>query len=466
MTDTRPVVVVGGGIAGLTAAFRLHQGGAPFVLCEAAERLGGVICSESADGFLMEAGPDAILAQKREGLELCRELGLGPRLMPTNPAHRTVYIVRRGRLHAMPDGLVLTIPTRILPFARSGLFSWPAKLRMGLDLVIPRRRETSDESIASFLRRRFGREALELLGEPLLAGIHSGDPERLSMRATFARFVEMEERYGSLIRGMLASRPPKPKAAHGKPHAAFYSLLGGLSELVGALEERLPRASVQLGRRVTSLERVDDGYRLGLDGAPPLSTPAVVLATPARASAPLLAGLAPAIASALAAVPFVSTAVVFLGFRRQQVRHPLDGYGLLAPRSEGVRTAAMSFFSTKYPGRAPEGHVLLRGFLGGAQDNDILSLSDDELRAAAHRDFSALLGIEGEPVLSRVYRWPAGTPQMEVGHLERVAAIERQLPAHPGLFLTGAGLRTTGIPDGVADATRVARDVAAYLGRT
>ncbi len=463
MADARrPIAIVGGGIAGLTAAFRLHQRGLDFRLLEASGRLGGVIRSERASGFLLEAGPDAILAQKPEGLALIREVGLAERLIPTNPRQRNVYILKRGRMHAMPDGLVLTIPTRILPFARASLFSWPAKLRMALDFFIPPRRDAADESIADFMRRRFGHEALDLLGDPLLAGIHSGDPERLSMRATFPRFVEMEARHGSLIRAMLAGR--RTQRARGGSGAAFYSLTGGLEDLVRALEERLPREKVQRESPVSGIERENGGYTLRLDGGRSVRARAVILAVPARGAESLVSGLSPEVGCALGEIRFASTAVVFLGYRRADVGHPLDGYGLLVPRREGLRTAAMSFFSTKYPGRAPEDHVLVRGFLGGAQDPDVLQLDDLALAQTMRREAGALLGFKGEPVLTRVYRWPLGTPQMEVGHFERVAKVERRVAEVPGLLLTGAGLRSTGIPDGIADASRVAEAAARLAG--
>jgi oxygen-dependent protoporphyrinogen oxidase len=462
MAETRHrVAIVGGGIAGLTAAWRLHQRGIDFALIEASPRLGGVIRSETAQGFLLEAGPDAILAQKAEGLALCRELGLDSRLIPTNPAQRSVYILNRGRMHAMPDGLVLTIPTRILPFARASLFSWRAKLRMGLEVFVPARRDGADESIASFMLRRFGREALDLLGEPLLAGIHSGDPERLSMRATFPRFVEMEERHGSLIRAMLAARPRRPSAGSG---SAFYSLAGGLEELVGALAARLPAGAVRRNARVRALRHQDGMFALDVADGQPLLADTVIVAAPAHAAAPLLVTLSPQLSQALQEIRFVSTAVVFLGYRREDVRHALDGYGLLLPRRERLRTAAMTFFSTKYPGRAPQDHVLVRGFLGGAQDSEILDLDDAALVGTVKREAGSLLGIRGEPVLVRVYRWPLGTPQMEVGHFQRMAAVERLRSEVPGLFLTGAGLRTTGIPDGIADASLVAGMAAGFLG--
>ena len=448
------VVIVGGGVAGLAAGHTLAKRGVPFILAEAGPAFGGVIRTERRDGFLLEGGPDSILAQKPEGIDLCRELGLGDHLVPTNPESRAVFVLHRRRLHPLPEGMMLAVPTRIVPFLRSGLFSWPGKLRMGLDLVIPGRAQNGDESIATFLRRRFGQEAVDRLGEPLLAGIHAGDPERLSIRATFPRFADLETRHGSLVRGMWAA--PRPAPRPGGPASAFYSLRGGLVELVDALVKRLPADQLQKESPVSRLERAGRAYRVGLDGGESIEARAVIIAAPGPRIAPVLAPLVPEVAGALAAIPFASSATVLLGFRSEDVAHPLDGYGLVVPQTERLRTTACSFFSTKFPGRAPEGHVLLRAFLGGARDPGVLALSDGELVDLALRDMGPVLGLRGTPVMTRVFRWPAGTPQLEVGHLDRMGEVERRVAAVPGLFLTGSGIRSTGIPDSVGDATRVA----------
>jgi protoporphyrinogen/coproporphyrinogen III oxidase len=441
--------IVGGGIAGLAAAHDLHRRGAGFALLEAGGHWGGVVRTERAEGFLLEGGPDALLAQKPEGLQLCRELGLEGRLVPTNPQHRTVFVLHRGRLHRLPEGMVLGIPTRLGALARTSLFGWPGRLRMAADLVIPRRRSTADESIASFFRRRLGAQALDRLGAPFLAGIHAGDAERLSIQATFPRLVEMERRHGSLIRGLAAARPG------GGAAPPFFSLAGGLAEMVDALVARLPAGSLRTHARVREISREGDAYVVRVEGQDDLRAQKVVLAVPPPRAAPLVAPL-DADAANLLAIPFASSAVVCLGYRREDVRHALDGYGLIVPESEGLRTTACGFFSTKFPGRAPSGHVLLRGFLGGARDPGLLTLSDDELLQAFRREMGDVLGITGYPVLTRVYRWAEATPQLEVGHADRLAALERRLTGISGLFLTGAGLRGTGIPDTIADARRTA----------
>ena len=462
MTKTK-IAIVGGGITGLAAAFTLQKLGIPYTLVEAGPFLGGVIRTETREGFLLEGGPDSILAQKPEGIALCRELGLGDRLLPTNPDDRSVYILRGGRLHPLPEGMMLAVPTKIGPFLRSGLFSWPGKLRMGLDLVIPGKNGHGDESIASFLRRRFGQESVERLGEPLLAGIHAGDPERLSILATFPRFRDLERNHGSLVRGMWAA-PGRRRPAGEKPPSAFYSLRCGLREMVDALVLRLSREALVTRLPVRRIERSGSGFVLHMDRQATLEAERVIVAAPGPKIAPALSGLVPEPAAALAAIPFASSATVLIGYRREDVAHPLNGYGMVVPQTEGLRTTALSFVSTKFPFRAPEGHVLLRGFLGGVRDGEVLRLTDEEMVDTVTREMTTLLGLRGRPVMTRVFRWPGGTPQLEVGHLGRMEAVEAQLAQRaPGLHLAGAGIRSTGIPDSVAEGTRAAQAAAEAL---
>jgi oxygen-dependent protoporphyrinogen oxidase len=447
VTKTK-VAIIGGGISGLSAAYALHKRQVPYLLLEAGPSLGGLIRAETRDGFLLESA-DSLHALPPEGIALCRELGLGDRLVPANPDRPTVSVLRRGTLHPLPEGMMLGVPTKILPFVTSDLFSWPGKLRMGLDLVIPGGNSRGDESIASFLRRRFGQEAVERLGEPLLAGIHLGDPERLSILATFPGLREIEEKQGSLVRGMGATPVPKP-APGAKPPAAFHSLRRGLREMVDALVVRLERERIWTKAAVYGLSRANDGFSLAVQGGETVSAERVVVAAPGPKIAPALEGVLPGAARVLAAIPFASSATVFLA----DVAHPLDGYGLVVPQTEGLRTTAVTFVSTKYPFRVPEGHVLLRGSLGGVRDEGAMSLSDDEMVETVKREMGGVLCLRGQPVVSRVLRWPGGLPQLEVGHLERMEGVEKEVAAVPGLHITGGGIRTTGIPDAVADGTR------------
>ena len=483
--DTADVVVVGAGIAGLAAAYELHARGTRFRVLEARSRAGGVILTEHADGFTIDAGPDSLLVQKPAAITLCDELGLSARLVPTLPP-RTAYILRAGTLYPLPQASVLGIPTRLPSLVSNGLLSAPAKLRVMMDLVLPRRTsaDTDDESIGSFFRRRFGAEAVTYVAEPLLAGIHSGNVERLSMRALFPRLLEAERDHGSVIRGLRRAGRAGRAAADEGP---FRSLLGGIGELVAALVPALPEGGLRCNSRVqavqtslgslgspSSLDHRDETaqrgqrpYTVCLDGGGTVRAGALILAVPAYAAAGLLAPLDAELAALCQSVSYTSTAAVVLSYARSAVRHPLRGTGFLVPRAERQYTiTAASWVSSKWPGRAPEGQVLLRAFIGGTRDPGALGRSDQELVQQAHADLTASLQIDGPPGLTRVYRWERANPQHEVGHLDRVAAIERRLERWPGLYLTGSGFRGVGIPDCLADGRSVAMAATEALART
>ncbi len=452
------VVVVGGGIAGLAAAHELQRQGLRFVLVERAGRPGGVILSEQIDGFTIDAGPDSLLVQKRDAIALCEELGLASELVPTKPPH-AAYIQRGGRLHPLPAASVLGLPTRVGPFLASRLFSWRGKLRIAAELVVPPRRDGADESIGAFIRRRFGAEAVAYLAEPLLAGIHAGDVDRLSIKSLFPRLVDAEQRFGSVLRAFHGqARRPHPSGG------AFRSLAGGLSRLVEVLAAQLPAGTLHLNtaaRRV-DVESSEAGFVVELDRER-LRAASVILATPAYTTARLVSSLDERLGALCRAIPYASTATIALAFRRQDVAHPLDGSGFVVPRVEGSGILAASWLSSKWPHRAPAGFVLLRTFVGGARDPRALDLDDAALIRRSLAALTPLVGIRGEPVLTRVYRWDRSTAQHEVGHASRLAEIEAILRSRPGLFVTGSGFRGVGIPDCVADGRATARQAARYL---
>lgn len=461
------VIVVGAGIAGLSAAYELHKRNVAFVLVERAARAGGVILSEAADGFTIDAGPDALLVQKPEAVALCEELGLGGRLVPTQPP-RLAFILRGGVLHPLPAASVLGIPTRIGPFVRTRLFSWAGKIRMGAEVFVPPRRDDGDESIGAFMTRRFGTEATTYLAEPLLAGIHAGDVDRLSVRALFPRFVETERAHGSLLRAFRAQRSSSGASESG---SAFRSLPRGLSEMTDALAAVLPARSVRLG---TSVERVLAGqarasdppaFRVDVSRGESLTASCVILATPAFATARIVRDLDTTLARLSDEIRYVSTATIVLAFPREAVSHPLNGSGFVVPRVENPGILAASWLSSKWPHRAPEGRVLMRAFAGGARDPHALQLSDDALVKRAMDALVPLLGISGQPLFARVYRWERASAQHEVGHLARMAEIDRRLSGLPGLYVTGSGFRGVGIPDCVADGRATARQAAEWLAR-
>jgi oxygen-dependent protoporphyrinogen oxidase len=442
------VAVVGAGISGLAAAYELQLRGVEFRLLEASDRPGGVVCTERFDGWVIDAGPDALLVQKPAAVALCRELGLADRLVSTLTP-RTAYILRDGRLHALPDGSFLGFPLQAGSLVRSSLFSLAGKLRMGCEVLIPRTEDDEDESIASFVRRRFGQEAVDFLAEPLLAGIHAGDVDRLSVRALFPRLVDAERQSGSIIRAFRAMRM-KPS-----PQGAFVSLPGGVGELVDAIGAAIAPGRLVTGVRVTHLRHAGTFTLETTRGS--LRAKSVVLALPAYVGGGMLRGIHTGLAALCEDIPYASTATVALGYRRDQVGDAMRGTGFVVPRVERSPLLAATWVTSKWPGRAPEGHVLLRAFLGGGRDPRRLEHSDSELVDAARDALADVMSISGEPLFARLYRWTRQSPQYEVGHLARLAAIEAHLARIPGLFVTGSGFRSIGIPDCIADG----RDTAA-----
>jgi oxygen-dependent protoporphyrinogen oxidase len=463
-TAAEGIVIVGGGIAGLAAAHRVLELAAargarvPLTLVEAGQRLGGTITSERVDGFLVEAGADSLLTEKPWALDLCRRLGIEDRLIATRDDQRRTFVVHAGRLHPLPEGFLLLAPTRLWPLVTSRLFSWRGKLRMACDLVLPRGGSaTGDESLASFVTRRLGREALERVAQPLAGGIYTADPARLSLAATMPRFLEMERRHRSVILAMRRAAQAGAARGSGARWSLFVSFADGMQTLVSALEQRLPEGSVRLGARALAIAPgPTGGWRVALDGGTALEAARVLVATPAFAAADLLRPLDATLAAELAAIPYASSATVTLAYDRGAVSHPLDGFGFVVPAIEGRTLIACSFSSVKYAGRAPAGGVLLRVFCGGALAEQMFTLSDAALVAAARRELSELLGIEAAPRFTRVHRYPRAMPQYQVGHLERVAAIEARLARHPGLALAGNAYRGVGVPDCVHSGERAA----------
>ncbi len=502
----KQVIIVGGGIAGLATAYYLQKQATDagieleYTLIERDTEFGGKITTAHRDAFVIEGGPDSFITQKPWALQLARELGLSDQLLGTNDEQRKVYVLVDGRLVELPDGVMLVVPTKMMPFVTSPLISWPGKLRMGLDLVIPPRKDDSDESLADFIRRRLGQEALDKIAEPLMAGIHVADPERLSLQATFPRFIDIEQKHGSLIRGMLRRKMERGKGkredgrgkrekgekgkkeirekgntqyairavlspSKGNTQSLFMSLRGGLSELVEALTDHLETHGTLLaGRRV---ERVDFrpeapfAYSVELDNGSTLQADAVVLATPAFVTANLVEDFNPELAAGLREIRYVSTATVSLGFRKSDFSHPLDGFGFVIPSSEGRKIAACTWTSTKFDHRTPDDHVLLRAFVGGAHDEHLVDLDDEAMIQMVREELADIMGVTAEPEIAVIFRWHKGNPQYDVGHLERVAKLEAMCES--GLLLAGSAYRGVGIPDCVHNGQRTAEAVFNYL---
>jgi protoporphyrinogen/coproporphyrinogen III oxidase len=470
---THKIVVVGGGVAGLATAYHAQKFAreagedVDITLVERDQVLGGKIATDTPDGFVIEGGPDSFITQKPWALELCRELGLEDRLMGTNDARRAVYILRDSELRKMPDGMLLIVPTKFMPFVTSNLISWPGKIRMGLDLFIPPRKDDTDESLADFIRRRLGQEALDVLAEPMMAGIHVSDAETLSLKATFPRFMTIEQKYGSLTRGMIAARRARAAAGNGeaqngsgKAKTVFMTLKNGLQELVTALQDAI-QGEIITGCGVDDLQARDNGYALTLDNGRQLHADAVVLATPAFVSADLLRAQHPELGDRLDAIRYVSTATVSLGYDAAEFEHPLNGFGFVIPRKEPTRLLACTWTSTKFTHRAGPGTVLLRAFVGGPRREEFVGLDDDALVSLVREELRDILGVTAEPVIARAYRWQRGNPQYDVGHLERVDQIEALCPS--GVFLTGSAYRGVGIPDCVKQGKAAAQQALDYI---
>lgn len=454
MTAKR-IAVIGGGISGLSAAWFLQQHGIDYTLLEASDRWGGkikteIVPSDTDQPFVIEAGPDSFIAQKPWAAQLARAIGLGDELLGTNDDRRKIFVLNRGRLTPMPDGLMLIVPTKFMPFALSPLISIPGKLRMAIEPLLPPRQGDADESLAGFVKRRLGAEVLDKLAEPLMSGIYNTDPDDQSLLATFPRFRTLEQKYGSLTRGMIESRRQAPPSANGsgprpgEPSSMFISFRNGMESLVTTLVSQLT-GDLRLNTRVNQIERLPDGtYRLALSDGSELAADAVIVTTPAPITAALLRPIAPGAAGLISDIHYVTTGTISLAFRAEDVSLP-PSFGVVIPRGEQRPINAVTVSSIKFDHRAPDGYVLLRAFFGGSRSPATVTLTDDELIRVVRAQLRAIYGITAEPTLTRIYRWREATPQYAVGHLDHVATIDASLP--DGLYVTGSAYRGVGVPD-------------------
>jgi oxygen-dependent protoporphyrinogen oxidase len=482
-TENRRFAVVGAGISGLAAALRLRDRapGCEIAVFEAGARPGGVISTVHGEGYQVEQSADNFITSVPWGLELCRRLGLADQLVRTNSAFRQTFVVRRGRLERLPEGFLMMAPTKLWPMALTPILSPLGKLRVALEYFIPPRRDEADESMGQFVRRRLGSEVFDRLVEPLVSAIYAADMERLSVKATLARFREMERQHGSLIRAMrrqmrqrgekgsaLISRngpegvsqksvltpfsSDHPSAGEsGARYSMFVTLATGLSTLVEAMAAQLPPGALRLNCPIARIERTENSWRLtpapDRELSPSEDFDAVIVAVPAHRSTSLLAPVDAELASELGQIEYSGTAIVSLGYDLRHVGHKLDGMGVVVPAIENSPLLACSFSSQKYPHRAPPGKTLLRVFVGGARRPELAELRDAELLPLVLKHLRPLLGITGEPELCDIAHWPRTMPQYHVGHLERVARIEARLTRLPGLKLAGSALRGVGMPD-------------------
>ena len=475
--------IVGGGIAGLAAAYELEKARAAgaaveYTLFEARDRVGGSLDSEIVDGTVLERGPDSFLTEKPAAAELCRELGLGADLVPSNDAARKTFIVVKNRLVALPDGLMFLVPTKLIPTATTRLFSLGTKLKMGLELLHPPRRAEGDEAVAALVERHFGAEAVDRLADPLLSGIYGGDASQLSARAVLPRLVEMENEYGSLTRGMLAAHAKmraRAKASAAKNGAGngngagqggtparsiFTTLRGGMRQLTGALEARLGAGTVRLRTPVSGLEKVEGGWLVAAGGDAELYD-AVIMASPAWAAGVLLGPVDPELGEELGGIPYSSSITVNLLYDEAKLGQLPDGFGFLVPASEGRAMLACTFVHRKFLGRTADGKAVLRAFLGGMKNETLLTETDKVLVETVRRELREILGIEAEPERTQVSRWRRAMAQYAVGHQERIKRIGARVAALEGLRLVGNAYDGIGIPDCIRLGRGAARELLA-----
>jgi oxygen-dependent protoporphyrinogen oxidase len=449
------VAVIGGGISGLTAARTLCRRGLNVRLFECGTMCGGLIRTERVDDFLIDVGPDTLLAHKPAAIELVRELGLGDSLVAPLP-RRTTYVLRRNTLRTLPETSAMGLPTSWHSLVRANAFSWHGKIRMAAEALLPANPPaTGDESIGSFVRRRFGREAVSYVAEPLLAGLHRGEAARLSLRALFPVLADAESRHGSVARAW--------RHLPSGGDSGSLTLRSGLGQLVTAISARLPEGVAVTGSKITRIERGGGAFHLRIGETSGITTRSVLLATPAHVTSALAAGFDAELANLCGGIRYLSAVNVALGYVTETVRHPLHGWGFVVPADERRHVRSVSWVSSKWPDRAPAGSVLMRASLGTPGDARLMDECDSILISRAHEDLSDLLEIRGTPTFARVYRLPLAMPQLEVGHLDRMAAIDRRLSTQLGVFVTASGFRGVGLSHCVKDAHAVAERAADFV---
>jgi oxygen-dependent protoporphyrinogen oxidase len=468
------IAIIGGGISGLSAAYTIEQkrqSGTPveYVLFESSPRLGGVLVTDRVDGCLVEAGPDSFLTEKPWATDLCGKIGLGDQLIGSNDSERKTYIVAKGKLVVMPDGLMFMVPTKIMPTVLSPLFSWSTKMRMAAEWFHPPRKASEDETVAEMVKRHYGSEMVELLADPLLSGVYGGEASGLSVRAVLPRFADMESKHGSLGRAMLRLRRQARKKMGASTEIParplFTSLKDGMQQMTDALVARLDANTLKTSAPVQSVIRQDDDHGWIVSaGYQSDQFDAVIVATPAHAAADVLQSADANLSRDLNEIQYSSSITVTLGYDEQVRRSLPPGFGFLVSRSAGRRMLAATFVHNKFPHRAPENRALVRCFLGGARDEQILQSSEKEILEIVRSELRQIINLNAEPLFARVYKWKSAMAQYSVGHLERLQRIEALRQKLPGLALAGNGYNGIGVPDCVRSGAEAAGKILAEMG--
>jgi oxygen-dependent protoporphyrinogen oxidase len=468
------VIIIGGGIAGLAAAVHLKSGAKAYgktidvLLLEKNDRIGGKILTEKHDNYLVEGGPDSFLPEKVWSVNLARHLGLEPEMLPSNDQFKGTFIYSRGKLHSLPEGVMLMVPTSFWPMAKSHLITWPGKVRMGMEVFVPKRKSRDDESLASFVTRRLGRECLEKIAEPLVAGIHTSNPDNMSVLATFPRFVQMEQKSGSLIHGMISAMKSRPHATlsgpppkPGSPKMTYFmSFKNGMQTLPQACADHIGRDSIRLNAGVRAVEPKGKGYSVILESGEILEADHVILASASYDSLEMVKGFDASLAAKMGVIQWSSSATVSIVFKKEDVRVPLRGFGFIVPRVEGRRINAATYSSIKWSYRAPDDTIMVRVFVGGGHHEELVhELDDAGMVRMVLEELDTVLGLKASARFSKVYRWYKGMPKYTVGHLEQIAVLDRMLATHPGLHLIGCSYKGIGIGDCVHEAQIAAEKI-------
>ncbi|HVO63020.1 MAG TPA: protoporphyrinogen oxidase [Terriglobales bacterium] len=466
----KTIAIVGGGIAGLSAAFALekhrrkHPESLEYSVYECNPIFGGVLHTEQVDGCQIEAGPDSFLTEKPWAAELCRELGLEDQLVGSNDRERKTYILVNGKLIEIPDGLMFMVPTKLLPTVLSPLFGMKTKIRMAREWFHPPHRAEADETVSAFVERHYGSEMVDRLADPLLSGVYGGHADQLSVRAVLPRFAEMEAKYGSLGRAMLAARR-KMRRLKGTPQPLFTSLLGGMQLMTDALVARISTVSLAPSQRVLSVVPQGAGWQITLEQGL-RNFDSIVLAVPAHVSAALLHRANPQLANELKGIHYTSSITINLGYPENVRKSLPPGFGYLVPRSQGRNMLACTFVHTKFPHRVPADRALLRCFMAASNQQELLSDTEESIVSVIRHELREILGLNAQPLFSRVYRWEGAMAQYGVGHLERLQKIEQSRKTTPGLFLAGNGYRGIGVPDCIRSGNEAAALALNFLGIT